>query len=52
MTSRYQIETQSAEENEPIQDPSDTIFTVIGLFLVMVLVWVTIKGKLRDWLMK
>jgi len=51
MTSQLQTEEQSETVN-PHEDISDNIFTIIGLFLVFVLVFVTIKGKLRDWLMK
>ena len=51
MTS-LQTTTTEQEETKPVEDPSDAIFTMIGIFLVFVLVWVTIKGKLRDWLMK
>ena len=49
MTSQQQTETQ---DPNPHEDISDTIFTFIGLFLVFVLIFVTIKGKLRDWFMK
>lgn len=52
MTALLQTQPEQSEESKEVQDPSDAIFTVIGLFLVMVLIWVTIKGKLRDWLMK
>ena len=52
MTSNLQSESQAAEEPISGEAAADTIFTVVGLFLVMLLVWFTIKGKLRDWFMK
>jgi len=51
MTSQIQPEEQSETIN-PHENISDNIFTIIGLFLVFVLVFVTLKGKLRDWFMK
>ena len=54
---KFRTEMLLQAEAQPIdptnaQETSDTIFTVVGIFLVMILIWVTIKGKLRDWLMK
>lgn len=50
MTSQQQ--TTEHVEGIDSQELSDGIFTFIGLFLVFVLIFVTIKEKLRDWLMK
>jgi len=50
MTSEQQTTEQAEEINS--EELSDSIFTFIGLFLVFVLVFMTIKGKIRDWLMK
>lgn len=52
MTTTLQTEPQPTEPKVSGEELSDTIFTVIGLFLVTLLVWFTIKGKLRDWFMK
>ena len=52
MTSTTQQENQPNPEPMPGEGYSDLIFTVIGLFLVLLLVWFTIRGKLRDWFMK
>ena len=52
MTSQLQNESQQPDNIDPHEDLSDNLFTGIGLFLVLVLIFVTIKGKLRDWFMK
>ncbi len=52
MTSTTQTEQLPKQKTQTEENPSDMIFTVVGLFMVMLLVWFTIKGKLRDWLMK
>ncbi len=49
--------TTSQNETQPTEVPasansSDTLITVAGIFLVMILIWVTVKGKLRDWFMR
>lgn len=51
MSTTYQTETQPAEAS-PNEDYSNTVYAIVGLFLVMVLIWVTVKGKLRDWFMR
>ncbi len=52
MASLLQTESQETEDVNRDQEFSDSIFTFVGLFLVFVLIIVTVKGKLRDWLMK
>ncbi|MCP4457262.1 MAG: hypothetical protein GY816_04430 [Cytophagales bacterium] len=52
MTSLQQTETQQPDVDNPHENISDDLFTIIGLFLVFVLIFVTVKGKLRDWLMR
>jgi len=49
---KEEIRTIKSKEDEMPEDPSKEIFTVIGIFLVMLLIFFTIKGKLRDWFMK
>lgn len=44
--------TTKSEEDKIPENPSQEIFAVIGIFLVMLLIFFTIKGKLRDWFMK
>jgi hypothetical protein len=51
MTTSLQNETPPTEVPASANS-SDTIITVVGIFLVMILVWVTVKGKLRDWFMR
>ena len=34
------------------QENSDPIFAAIGIFMVMLLIWFGLKGKLRDWFLK
>ncbi len=51
MTTIQQTETQPVEA--PVsQSSSDTFITIGGIFLVMLLIWFTVKGKLRDWFMR
>lgn len=51
MTSKLQIETPAETSTKP-ESTSDTIFTVVGIFLFMLLLWFTVRGKIRDWLMR
>ena len=52
MTSTLQQENSTSPETAQGEGYADLIFTVIGMFLVLLLVWFTVKGKLRDWFMK
>ena len=48
MTSEQQTASQELETVNPHADLSDDVFILIGLFLVFVLV----KSKIRDWILK
>lgn len=52
LTSTLQEEDHPITESTTEENYSDMLFTVVGLFLIMILIWLTIKGKLRDWFMK
>ncbi len=52
MTSQQQTETQQTDIPNPHENISDDIFSLIGLFLVFVLIFIVIKGRIRHWLMK
>jgi len=51
MTTNQQTQSQPAQVPKTEQS-SDTLITIVGIFLVMILIWVTIKGKLRDWFIR
>ena len=51
MNATLQTESESTEVSLR-EDNSNTLYAIIGILLVMVLIWVTVKGKLRDWFMK
>jgi LPXTG-motif cell wall-anchored protein len=48
----YQQSEVQPEETTGQNESNDSLLSVIGILLIMILIWVTVKGKLRDWFMK